>query len=83
MTRKKKESTVYDVAHHAGVSVSTVSRFLNRSSYVSEQKSANIEAALKATGYKPNVQMTLGSGKRSMTLGSWSKTQIAPIPIEC
>lgn len=69
MTRKKKESTVYDVARHAGVSVSTVSRFLNRSSYVSEQKSANIEAALKATGYKPNVQMTLGSGKRSMTIG--------------
>ncbi|CCN33248.1 putative Transcriptional regulator [Vibrio nigripulchritudo SO65] len=68
-TRKKKDATVYDVAKRAGVSVSTVSRFLNRSSYVSESKSLRIEEALKSTGYKPNFQINLGENRRSMTIG--------------
>lgn len=47
MTNKKKKApTVYDVAKLAGVSPSTVSRFLNRTTYVGEEKSHKIEQAI-------------------------------------
>ncbi|MBF4313041.1 LacI family transcriptional regulator, partial [Vibrio anguillarum] len=42
MRKSKKAPTVYDVAKLAEVSASTVSRFLNRTTYVSDEKSQNI-----------------------------------------
>lgn len=69
MTKKKKVPTVYDVARLAGVSPSTVSRFLNRTTYVSDEKSQNIERAINALGYKPALNSTQGNHRRSMTIG--------------
>ncbi|MCJ2376800.1 substrate-binding domain-containing protein [Vibrio sp. ZSDZ34] len=69
MNKKKKSATVYDVAKLAGVSPSTVSRFLNRTTFVSNSKSKSIESAIKTTGYKPNFQMQQGDNRRSMTIG--------------
>lgn len=69
MTKKKKAPTVYDVAERAGVSPSTVSRFLNRTTHVSDVKSQNIEKAINELGYKPNFQMQQSSNRRSMTIG--------------
>ncbi|PMH43230.1 LacI family transcriptional regulator [Vibrio sp. 10N.286.49.B3] len=69
MTNKTKSPTVYDVAKLAGVSPSTVSRFLNRTTYVSDDKSQNIEHAIKTLGYKPNYSMQQGANRRSMTIG--------------
>ncbi|GMQ46806.1 LacI family DNA-binding transcriptional regulator [Vibrio sp. 10N] len=69
MKKKKKSATVYDVAKLAGVSPSTVSRFLNRTTYVSDEKSERIEDAVKKTGYKPSFQMQQDLSRRSMTIG--------------
>ncbi len=67
--KKKKAPTVYDVADLAGVSPSTVSRFLNRTTYVSNEKSQNIEQAIKSLGYKPNLHLPEQQKRRSMTIG--------------
>ncbi|MEZ9231073.1 LacI family DNA-binding transcriptional regulator [Vibrio amylolyticus] len=69
MTKKIKAPTVYDVAMLAGVSPSTVSRFLNRTTYVSDDKSQNIEQAIKTIGYKPSYPVQQKTNRRSMTIG--------------
>src|SRR5690606_29720934 len=46
--------TVVDVARRAGVSLATVSRVLNGSAAVSEDKRLSVEAAMEALGYRPN-----------------------------
>ena len=45
---------IKDVAKRAGVSISTVSRVINRSAYVSPEISAVVERVLAETGYRPN-----------------------------
>ncbi len=67
--KKKTTPTVYDVAALAGVSPSTVSRFLNRTTYVSTEKSSNIEQAIKQLGYKPNINIPEQQKRRSMRIG--------------
>ncbi len=69
MARTKTSASVYDVAQLAGVSVSTVSRFLNRSSFVSDEKAQKIEQAIIDSGYKPKFQMQVNTSRRSMTIG--------------
>ncbi|ORT49631.1 LacI family transcriptional regulator [Vibrio sp. qd031] len=69
MARTKTSASVYDVAKLAGVSVSTVSRFLNRSSFVSDDKAQKIEQAIIDSGYKPKYQMQVNTARRSMTIG--------------
>lgn len=70
MVRKKNRApSLYDVANLAGVSPSTVSRFLNRTTYVSEDKSFKIEQAITTLGYKPTFHMQQDKSRRSMTIG--------------
>lgn len=66
---KIKAPTVYDVAKIAGVSPSTVSRYLNRTTYVSKDKSIKIEQAIKSLSYKPAVASQTQSQRRTMTIG--------------
>lgn len=66
---KKKFPTSYDVAKLAGVSASTISRFFNRSSFVSHDKVKKIESAIKELEYKPNLKNYGGNNQRSMTIG--------------
>ncbi len=66
---KEKAPTVYDVARLAGVSPSTVSRFLNRTTYVSDDKSHHIKRAIKQLGYKPHLKSQQDNNRRSMTIG--------------
>lgn len=47
--------TIADVAKLAGVSLSTVSHVLNRTRYVSAQKTHLVEAAIAEIGYVPNA----------------------------
>ncbi len=47
-------TTINDIAKLAGVSRSTVSRFLNKSGYVSEEAKENIKAVIEETGYMPS-----------------------------
>lgn len=46
--------TIKEVAKHAGVSVATVSRALNKNGYVSEEAQKKVEAAIKELEYYPN-----------------------------
>jgi len=62
-------STLLDVARHAGVSPSTVSRILNGTAKVSDDKRAAVMAAIEKMNFAPN-QMAQGLKKgRSMTIG--------------
>lgn len=67
---KKKLPTSYDVAKLAGVSPSTISRYINRTSFVSEEKAQAIENAIKTLGYKSNLQSQASPNRRSMTIGA-------------
>lgn len=66
---KKKSPSSNDVAKLAGVSPSTISRFFNRTSFVSHDKVKKIEDAIKALDYKPNLQHYSNTNQRSMTIG--------------
>lgn len=47
-------ATIKDVAKKAGVGISSVSRYLNKSGYVSEENKAKIEKAISELNYKPS-----------------------------
>jgi LacI family transcriptional regulator len=67
---KRESPTVYDVAKLANVSPSTVSRFLNRTTFVSDEKSHRIESAIKTLGYKPIIPPPKDTQRRTMTIGA-------------
>ena len=68
MTRNKN-ITIKDIANHANVSISTVSRVLRNSSVVSSEKSAAVLKAVAELDYRPNIfAQSLASGQ-SMTIG--------------
>ncbi|VTU62465.1 Transcriptional regulator, LacI family [Lactobacillus rhamnosus Lc 705] [Lacticaseibacillus rhamnosus] len=46
-------ATISEIAAAAGVGVTTVSRYLNHHPYISADKKARIEAAIKTLGYTP------------------------------
>ena len=48
-------TTIHDVARVAGVSTTTVSRYLNRVGYVGEDALRRIEEAIRETGYAPSL----------------------------
>lgn len=52
---KIKKVTIYDVAKHANVTKSTVSRVLNDSSEVSEKTKSKVLEAINTLGYVPNT----------------------------
>ncbi|TMX44088.1 LacI family transcriptional regulator [Vibrio rotiferianus] len=69
MNKKKRSPSIYDVAKLAGVSPSTVSRYLNRTTFISQEKTVAIEGAIKTLDYKPNYRMNQGLNTRTMTIG--------------
>lgn len=62
-------TTIKDVAKHAGVSVATVSRYLNKKGYISEEAKKNIETSIKQLNYRPNQVARSLSTKRMQTIG--------------
>lgn len=50
-----KKITIYDVAKRAGVAISTVSRVLNQSPYVSDDTKARVEAAIRDLEFYPQA----------------------------
>lgn len=64
---KAKKATIVDVARAAHVSVSTVSRFLNSTTPIAEEKRKSIAKAIKMLNYKPS---TFAKAMRSQILYS-------------
>jgi LacI family transcriptional regulator len=52
-TNVRKRVTIKDVAQAAGVSTQTVSRVMNKSSYVSEETRQRVEGVVDQLGYRP------------------------------
>jgi LacI family transcriptional regulator len=61
--------TIRDVARRAGVSISTVSRVLNNTCAVNEQKRQQVLEAAQVLGYSPNPAARSLLGKRTGGLG--------------
>ena len=63
-----KKITIQDVAELAGVSKSTVSRYLNHG-YISPEKTERVRAAISETGFKTNFFAKRLKTKRSQLIG--------------
>lgn len=61
--------TIKDVAKHAGVSPSTISRYLNQSGYVGPATAKRIQQSIEALNYIPNVMARNLSTNSSNTIG--------------
>ncbi|MES2152849.1 MAG: LacI family DNA-binding transcriptional regulator [Pseudomonadota bacterium] len=70
-------STVHEVARAAGVSAATVSRFLNGTAKVSDEKRKSIESVIERLNYKPNVlAQNLKTGS-SRTIGVLTQSLVS------
>src|SRR5215212_4055865 len=73
MTRERKgeseDVTILDIAAQAGVSVSTVSRVLNKTVPVARPKREAVMRAVQALGYRPNIVAQELARGRSMAVG--------------
>jgi LacI family transcriptional regulator len=66
---QRKRVTIKDVAQAAGVSTQTVSRVMNKFSYVSEETRQRVEAVVEQLGYRPSTLARSLIQQRSYTLG--------------
>ena len=66
---QRKRITIKDVAHAAGVSTQTVSRVMNKFSYVSEETRQRVEEVVEQLGYRPSTLARSLIQQRSYTLG--------------
>lgn len=62
-------TNIRDVANLAGLSVATVSRFLNQKGYISEKSKQKIKDAIEDLDYKPNLVARSLSTKQDNTIG--------------
>jgi LacI family transcriptional regulator len=67
--RSAKNTTINDVAKHAGVSIKTVSRVLNREPKVRDSTRERVEAAISQLKYRPNSPGRMLAGSRTYLLG--------------
>lgn len=75
-------ATVYDVAERAGLSVGTVSRFLNDSGYVSKSARERIQEAIFSVGYVPNSAARSLTTKRTGLIGFVTSDLVNPFSAE-
>lgn len=68
-TEKRKRVTIKDVAQAAEVSTQTVSRVMNKFSYVSEETRQRVELVVKQLEYHPSTLARSLIQQRSYTLG--------------
>ena len=69
LSDRRKRVTIKDVAQAAGVSTQTVSRVMNKFSYVSAETRLRVEAVVEQLGYTPSALARSLSQQRSFTLG--------------
>ena len=61
--------TIKDVAKQANVAISTASRVINNSGYVSEDTRQRVEEAIKRLGYVPNSIARSLKWKQTFSIG--------------
>jgi LacI family transcriptional regulator len=66
---ENKRTTLKDVAKQAGVSTQTVSRVINKTSYVSVETRRRVEEVVANLGYRPSTLARSLVQRRSYTLG--------------
>ena len=69
MTSRSSSVTIRDVARQAGVSVATVSRYLNRNAPVSERLSKRIQEAIDKLDYVPQATARQLAMRKTNTIG--------------
>jgi LacI family transcriptional regulator len=69
MTRKSSTVTIREVAKYAGVSVATVSRYMNHSSPVSQEVGERISQVMLDLNYTPHVAARQLATKRTRAVG--------------
>src|SRR5438132_7489323 len=67
--RRPSAVTIHDVAAHAGVSVATVSRVLNRNAPVRQETLQHVQDVARKLRYVPNTAARALSIRRSNTIG--------------
>jgi len=70
-------ATVHEVARIAGVSAATVSRFLNGTAKVSEEKRQAIESVIEKLNYRPNVLARNLKTGSSRTIGVLTQSLVS------
>jgi len=51
----KRKSTIRDIANQSGVSIATVSRYINKTAFVEEETAQKIQNVITLLDYKPNM----------------------------
>jgi DNA-binding LacI/PurR family transcriptional regulator len=74
----RKAPTIYDVAKHAGVSITTVSRMLNDPGRVNSETRERILAAVDALGFVPKAEARARALRRTGRIGVISPFFTAP-----
>ncbi len=74
MTKRSHSITIRDVAKQAGVSVATVSRFINQNAPVSNEISTKIQQVMKELEYVPLLAARQLATKKTGTIGLLSFT---------
>jgi len=69
MRKINKQPTIYDVAEHAGVSITTVSRMLNDSEKVNTETRKKILASIDALGFVPKAEARARAMQRNGRIG--------------
>src|SRR5574340_269768 len=65
----QRKTTIREIAERANVSISTVSRVLNNTARVAEDKRSAVLAAIEELDYQPNVLAQGLAGGQSQTIG--------------
>lgn len=68
-TVRNRHPTIKDVAERAGVSISTVSRVLNQSAPVSEEKEISVQNAIEALNFRPKAAARILAKQKTNTIG--------------
>lgn len=69
MSGKTSSPTIADVARESGVSISTVSRYLNGSNLVADETISKVREAIQRLGYQPRSAARSLALRRTNTLG--------------
>lgn len=69
MTRKSSSITIRDIARHAGVSVATISRYINQNAPVSPEVAERISQVMTDLSYTPHAAARHLATRRTQTIG--------------